>query len=218
MTTAEVVDAVDFEPEEDDLLDEDVAMEDLDTPPAPAPAPAPKLKSTIITSGTGGSRVGGGAAAAAAAAGRKTKGRGFREEGDADRSQRYAVKEFESLESGGGPGPQRSVEGWIILVTGVHEEAQEDDLHEAFSEFGEIKNLHLNLDRRTGFVKGYALIEYETKKEAQAAIDNLNGKQLLTQAISVNWAFSSGPLHRRNVRRRSPRGGHRSRSPTRRRF
>jgi RNA-binding protein 8A len=216
MTTAEVVDAVDFEPEEDDLLDEDVAMEDLDTPPAPAPAP--KLKSTIITSGTGGSRMGGGAAAAAAAAGRKTKGRGFREEGDADRSQRYAVKEFESLESGGGPGPQRSVEGWIILVTGVHEEAQEDDLHEAFSEFGEIKNLHLNLDRRTGFVKGYALIEYELKKEAQAAIDNLNGKQLLTQAISVNWAFSSGPLHRRNVRRRSPRGGHRSRSPTRRRF
>lgn len=217
MTTAEVVDAVDFEPEEDDLLDEDVAMEDMETAPLPAPALAPaqpKLKSTIINSTTGGSRAG----AAAAAAGRKTKGRGFREEADADRSQRYAVKEFESLDSGGGPGPQRSVEGWIILVTGVHEEAQEDDLHESFSEFGEIKNLHLNLDRRTGFVKGYALIEYETKKEAQAAIDNLNGKQLLTQAISVNWAFSSGPLHRRNVRRRSPRGGHRSRSPTRRRF
>lgn len=110
MTTAEVVDAVDFEPEEDDLLDEDVAMEDLETPPAPAPAPAPKLKSTIITSGTtGGSRMGGSGAAAAAAAGRKTKGRGFREEADADRSQRYAVKEFESLDSGGGPGPQRCI-------------------------------------------------------------------------------------------------------------
>ncbi len=44
--------------------------------------------------------------------------------------------------------------------------------------------------------------EYAIEKEAQAAIDALDGSELLTQKIRVTWAFVRGPARAGGARRR----------------
>ncbi|KAI9343042.1 RNA-binding protein 8A-like protein [Zopfochytrium polystomum] len=122
----------------------------------------------------------------------KKKGRGFEGKTDFSRDDVTGGK-FEALDAEGTGKAQRSVEGWIVIVSGVHEEATEEDVTERFAEYGSIKNLHLNLDRRTGYVKGYALIEYDTYKEAKAAIDGTAGTEFLGQKVSADFAFVRGP-------------------------
>lgn len=80
----------------------------------------------------------------------------------------------------------------MIFVTGVHEEASEDDVLDLFAEFGPVRSINFNLDRQTGYAKGYALIEYATRAEADAAISGMNGQALLGKEVHVSFAFVAG--------------------------
>ena len=119
---------------------------------------------------------------------RKKKGRGFAKENS---YQKNEIVDYESLQDFSKEFHQKSIEGWILLATGVHEEASEEDLLDLFSDYGVVKNLHLNLDRRTGYVKGYALLEYSSIDEAKAAI--AAEVVLLGKKLTVDFAFVRRP-------------------------
>lgn len=91
-----------------------------------------------------------------------------------------------------------AIEGWVLFVTGVHEEATEDDFVDLFSEYGTVKDVRLPLDHRTGYIKGYALVEYPTLAEARAAISALEGSIFLDYTLHVSFAFSKGQTKRLN--------------------
>ncbi|BGP17486.1 hypothetical protein JCM10213_004418 [Rhodosporidiobolus nylandii] len=130
----------------------------------------------------------------------KRKGRGFSSK-DADDDQKQgaytglpAMETDEAAVPSAAGNAQRSIEGWIVLVTNVHEEASEDDLMDRFADYGDVKNLHLNLDRRTGYVKGYALVEYETKAEAEKAIAEAPKEPFLEKTLACDFAFVRPPV------------------------
>lgn len=89
---------------------------------------------------------------------------------------------------------KKSIEGYVLIGTNIHEEAIEEDLDDFFSEFGKVKSMHLNLDRQTGYVKGYILVEYGDLEEAQRAIEEGNGQEVLGREIQLEFAFVEGEL------------------------
>ena len=79
------------------------------------------------------------------------------------------------------------------MVTGLHEETTEDVILDKFSEYGQVTSLHLNLDRKTGFAKGYALIEFREFEEAKMAKESLNDAMIYGKKCHVDFAFLEPP-------------------------
>jgi RNA-binding protein 8A len=74
-------------------------------------------------------------------------------------------------------------------------------------DFGDIKNVHLNLDRRTGYVKvdmgneGYALLEYREYEEAKKAISEMDGRDVQGRKLKCDFAFVRGSSTSEQVRK-----------------
>ena len=86
------------------------------------------------------------------------------------------------------------------LAYGVRDE----ELQQAFGEFGTVTSAKVMMDRDTGRSKGFGFVEMGTDAEAQAAIEGMNGQSMSGRAIVVNEAR---PREERPGGFRGPYGG-----------
>jgi RNA recognition motif-containing protein len=75
-----------------------------------------------------------------------------------------------------------------IYVGNLAYAVTEDQLREAFSQYGAVSRVNLIIDRDTGRSKGFAFVEMDDNSEADAAITGLNDKDLGGRKMRVNEA------------------------------
>ena len=75
-----------------------------------------------------------------------------------------------------------------IFVGNLSYQATEDDLHQAFAQYGNVERVNIITDRTTGQPRGFAFVEMTNRAEADAAIQALNGAEIHGRAVNVNEA------------------------------
>ncbi len=75
-----------------------------------------------------------------------------------------------------------------IYVGNLSYQMTDDDLRDAFSQFGEVASAKIVSDKFTGQSKGFGFVEMPTKAEADEAIRQLDGSALKGRNIRVNEA------------------------------
>ncbi|NVM89795.1 hypothetical protein FHT32_003452 [Variovorax sp. SG517] len=89
--------------------------------------------------------------------------------------------------------------GKKLYVGNLAYSIRDNDLEQAFGEFGSIVSAKVMMERDTGRSKGFGFVEMGTDAEALAAIEAMNGQPLQGRALTVNEA--------RPMEARPPRSG-----------
>jgi RNA recognition motif-containing protein len=75
-----------------------------------------------------------------------------------------------------------------LYVGNLSYNVRDDDLQQAFAQYGTVSSAKVMMDRDTGRSKGFGFVEMGSDPEAQAAINGMNGQALDGRAIVVNEA------------------------------
>ncbi len=85
-----------------------------------------------------------------------------------------------------------------IYVGNLSYRATEDELRQAFGQFGQVSAVNIISDRETGRSRGFAFVEMPNAEEAKAAVEGLDQKEISGRRVTVNEA---------RPREERPRGG-----------
>jgi RNA recognition motif-containing protein len=86
-----------------------------------------------------------------------------------------------------------------LYVGNLPYSVRDNDLQQAFSQFGTVTSAKVMMERDTGRSKGFGFVEMGSDAEAQAAINGMNGQPLGGRSVVVNEA--------RPMEARPPRSG-----------
>jgi RNA recognition motif-containing protein len=94
-----------------------------------------------------------------------------------------------------------------IYVGNLSFDVSEENLRQIFEPFGQVSSITIIKDKYSGQSRGFGFVEMPDRAQAQAAIGNLNGKEVLGRQLNVNEARP------RNDRGKSGgRGGYRGKN------
>jgi RNA recognition motif-containing protein len=80
-----------------------------------------------------------------------------------------------------------------VFVGNLSFEVTRDELIEAFSAAGKVRDAKVPTDRETGRPRGFAFVEFEDEESAQKSIALMNGKSLRGRPLRVNEAENRPP-------------------------
>lgn len=75
-----------------------------------------------------------------------------------------------------------------IFVGNLSFQTTQDELHAAFAQYGNVERVNIVTDRDTGQPRGFAFVEMTDQREAETAIQQLNGAEMNGRALNVNEA------------------------------
>ncbi|XP_023242314.1 RNA-binding motif protein, X-linked 2-like [Centruroides sculpturatus] len=80
-----------------------------------------------------------------------------------------------------------------VFVGGLDYDLTEGDVICIFSQYGEVKEINLIRDKKTGKSKGFGFLCYENNKSTILAVDNFNGIKLCGRTIRVDHVANYRP-------------------------